>query len=195
VTDRRWVPTRRETGAALASALLFALSFPPVPLVVPAFLCLMPVAIIVAEAADKRSGWGVAMRAGTLFGLVGYGINLYWIAIALRLYTNLAFLAFIGALLGLGPIVGFTMAALYAGRRLTRWPMAVLLPVVWATSEVFLLYLPQIGFPWLPLCCCTQVSRMRRSVAGPAPGGARSSTSCLLSRGARASSVSMRLPA
>src|SRR6185312_7410185 len=151
VTDRRWVPTRRETGAALASALLFALSFPPVPLVVPAFLCLMPVAIIVAEAADKRSGWGVAMRAGTLFGLVGYGINLYWIAIALRLYTNLAFLAFIGALLGLGPIVGFTMAALYAGRRLTRWPMAVLLPVVWATSEMFLLYLPQIGFPWLPL--------------------------------------------
>lgn len=151
MTVRRWPPTRRETGAALASALLFALSFPPVPLVVPAFLCLVPVGIIVAEAADQRTGWGVAMRTGTVFGFVGYGISLYWIAIALRLYTNLAFLAFAGALLGLGPIVGCTMAALYAARRLTRWPMAVLLPVVWAASEMFLLYLPQIGFPWLPL--------------------------------------------
>src|SRR6185312_5128176 len=40
---------------------------------------------------------------------------------------------------------------LYAARRLTRWPMAILLPLVWCASELFLLYLPQIGFPWLPL--------------------------------------------
>lgn len=147
----RWRLTRRELGAALASAVLFALAFPPVPLVVPAFLCLVPVAFITARAADERAGWWVAVRTGTVFGLIGYGVTLYWIAIALRLYTNLAFLAFAGALLGLGPIVGFTFGAVYAARRLTKWPMAILLPVVWSASEMFLLYLPQIGFPWLPL--------------------------------------------
>src|SRR6185312_1378909 len=151
VTDVRWRPTRFEVKMGLASALLFALAFPPVPLVVPAFVCLVPVGIVVADAADRRSGWRVAMRAGTVFGFFGYGISLYWIAIALKIYTDLAFLAFAGALLGLGPIVGFTFAAVYAVRRLTKWPMAIVLPVVWAASEMFLLYLPQLGFPWLPL--------------------------------------------
>ncbi|HXE61256.1 MAG TPA: hypothetical protein VN607_11150, partial [Gemmatimonadaceae bacterium] len=148
---RRWRLTQGELVAALVSALLFAIAFPPVPLVVPVFFCLVPVALITARAADERAGWQVAMRTGTVFGLVGYGVTLYWIAIALKIYTDLAFLAFAGALLGLGPIVGFTFAAVYAVRRLTKWPMAIVLPVVWAASEMFLLYLPQLGFPWLPL--------------------------------------------
>lgn len=151
MSERRWRLTPQEWAAALASALLFAIAFPPVPLVVPAFVCLVPVAVIAARAADANAGWRVAVRAGTVFGFVGYGVALYWIAIALRLYTDLAFLGFLGALLGLGPIVGLTFGAVYAVRRLTKWPMAVLLPLVWCSSELFLLYLPQIGFPWLPL--------------------------------------------
>lgn len=148
---RLWTPTPGEGAAALASAALFALSFPPAPLIVPAFVCLVPVALVVARAADARAGWRIAARTGLLFGLLGYGITLYWLAIALRVYTDLAFLGYIGALIVLVPIVGATIAMLYAARRVTRWPMALLLPIVWVASEVLLNYLPQLGFPWLPL--------------------------------------------
>lgn len=148
---RAWRPARNELAAAVASALLFALSFPPVPLVVPAFVCLIPVAVLVARAADGHAGWRSAARTGLLLGLFGYGLTLYWLAIALRIYTDLAFLGYIGALIVLVPIVCATIAALYAARRVTRWPLAVLLPIVWVASEVLLDYLPQLGFPWLPL--------------------------------------------
>jgi apolipoprotein N-acyltransferase len=135
----------------VASAVLFALAFPPIPLVVPAFVCLVPVSLAVVRAADARTGWRGAARTGLLFGLLGYGITLYWLAVALRIYTDLAFLGFIGALIVLVPIVCATMVTVYAARSLTRWPMAVLLPVVWVASEVLLNYLPQLAFPWLPL--------------------------------------------
>ena len=49
---RGLMPSRGEALAAMASAAVFALAFPPVPLVLPAFLCLVPLAVTTARAAD-----------------------------------------------------------------------------------------------------------------------------------------------
>lgn len=144
-------PTRSEAVAALASALLFVLSFPPFPLVVPVFLCLVPVALAVAKRADAAESWRSSVRIGAWFGIVGYGISLYWLAVALRIYTNLAILGWVGALLVLTPVIALTTAALFAARRATRLPLAILLPVVWVASEVALNHLSDLAFPWLPL--------------------------------------------
>ncbi len=43
------------------------------------------------------------------------------------------------------------MCALFCARRLTGWPFAILLPVVWTASELCLNYLSDLSFPWLPL--------------------------------------------
>ena len=145
------IPTRAEALAALASAALFAISFPPFQLVLPVLLCLVPISVMVTHAADRGGhGWQAA-RAGFWFGFMGYGANLYWIAVALLLYTKLALLGYVASLIWLAPMIGATMAAVYFARRLTGWPLALLLPIVWTASELALNYLSDLSFPWLPL--------------------------------------------
>lgn len=150
---RALAPSRGEAIAAAGSAALFAIAFPPFPLVVPAFLCLVPLAIFVARLADLQgdTAVGSAARAGFWFGIIGYGSNLYWIAVALSLFTKLAIAGYIAALLWLAPFVALTTAALFLARRHTRWPLALLLPLVWVASELVLNYLADLAFPWLPL--------------------------------------------
>jgi apolipoprotein N-acyltransferase len=151
-TRRVLWPTRAEAIAGLGSAALFALTFPPFPLLVPAFICLVPLAVGVARAADRPDGTiGSAARMGLWFGVVGYGLNLYWIAVALSIFTWLASLGYVAALVWLAPWLALTTAVLFAARRRTRWPMAILLPMVWVTSELVLLHLGDLAFPWLPL--------------------------------------------
>ncbi len=145
------VPSRNEALVALASSALFAITFPPFRLVVPALLCLVPVAVFVARAADGDGRAWEAARAGFWFGFIGYGANLYWIAVALLLYTKLALLGYIASLIWLAPVVAATMVALYYARKVTGWPLAILLPVVWTASELALNYLSDLSFPWLPL--------------------------------------------
>ncbi len=43
------------------------------------------------------------------------------------------------------------MAALFFARKLTGWPLAILLPIVWTASELLLNHLSDLSFPWLPL--------------------------------------------
>ena len=144
-------PSRSEAVAILASAVLFGIAFPPFPFVVPVFVCLVPIAVAVARLADCGGAGQAAARTGFWFGVVGFGINLYWLASALALYTNLAFLGYAGTLLGLGLIVAGALLALFAARHATKLPLAILLPVVWVTSELLLNYLSDLAFPWLPL--------------------------------------------
>jgi apolipoprotein N-acyltransferase len=148
---RRRLPTRAEAGAALAAAVLFAIAFPPFPLVLPAFVCLVPVAIVAARAADGGATAGSVARTWLLFGVAGYGLNLYWIAVALSLFTPLAFAGYVASLIWLAPFVAFAGLALYVARRLTGAPLALLLPVIWVTLELTLNYLGDLAFPWLPL--------------------------------------------
>ncbi|MGI9141212.1 MAG: apolipoprotein N-acyltransferase [Gemmatimonadaceae bacterium] len=137
--------------AVAASAALFAIAFPPFKLLLPAFVCLAPLGIHIARLAD-RNGTGLeSARAGLWFTLLGYGCNIYWIAVALSLFTNLAFAGYGAALVWLAPFGALTAAVLFTARRHTGWPMAVLLPLVWVSFELVLNYLSDLSFPWLPL--------------------------------------------
>ena len=143
--------TRDELWVALASAALFAVAFPPFPLVVPAFLCLAPLAATVARNTDVNRSWRTSARLGFWFGMAGFAVNLYWIAVALQLYTKLAFLGYVATVFGMGLILGGVVAALHAARAATRAPMAVLLPTIWVSFEVGMNYLSDLAFPWLPM--------------------------------------------
>jgi apolipoprotein N-acyltransferase len=143
-------PSTTEAGAALGSAVLFALAFPPLHLIVPVFVCLVPLAVFVGRRVETGDT-GAAARVGFWFALLAFGSTLYWIAVALLLFTKLAILAYIATVLCLGGIYAATLAILSMARRLTGWPMAVLLPPLWVASEMLLMHLGDISFPWLPL--------------------------------------------
>ena len=145
------VPGSWSLVPALFSAALFAIAFPPFPFVVPAFICLTPLAVSIARIADGGGSTRAAAGMGFWFGFLGYACNLYWIAIALSLYTKLAILGYVASLIWLAPFVALFAAALFTLRRGTRWPMAILLPAVWVSLEVALNYLSDLSFPWLPL--------------------------------------------
>ena len=51
-------PTREEAVAAFASALLFAVAFPPFPFLTPAFLCLPTTKSPIKEAVNRIPGLG-----------------------------------------------------------------------------------------------------------------------------------------
>ncbi len=144
-------PSRTELGAAVLGGLLFALAFPPLPLAGLIFVCLVPVAVMVARAADNGQPASAAARIGAWFSLVGYGLSLYWIGVALSLFTSQAWLAYAATIVGMCGLVALTTTALYRARRLTRWPMAVLLPAAWVSLEILLLYFSDLAFPWFPL--------------------------------------------
>lgn len=150
----RWralLPTRGEWVAALSAAALFAIAFPPFPIIVPAFVALIPVAILAARAADEGRTVGPVVRAWLAFGFIGYGLNLYWIAVALALWTKMAFAGYIASLIWLAPFVALTGVVVFVLRRITNGPLTILLPVAWVTLEVVLNYLSDLSFPWLPL--------------------------------------------
>ena len=144
-------PSRAEALAALAAAGLFALAFPPIPLIVPVAFCLVPLAVAIARRADGEQTAGGAARVGFWFGIAAYGTTLYFIAFALSLYTKLAILGYFASVCVMAGQTAAGGAALHAARRTTRLPMAVLLPPVWTTVELLNTYVPDLAFPWLPL--------------------------------------------
>ena len=151
MTRRGFFPRTGEYAALAGSTLLFAIAFPPFPLLLPAFLCLVPFAVAVARRADGAGTHREAARLGFWFGMLGYACNLYWIAIALSIYTKLAIVGYVAALFVLAPVVALAGLSLFVLRRKTRLPLAILVPVVWVASEVVLNYMSDLSFPWLPL--------------------------------------------
>ena len=151
IIRRGYLPRTGEYAALAGSTLLFAIAFPPFPLLVPAFFCLVPFAVAVARRADAAGSLREAARLGFWFGMLGYAANLYWIAIALSIYTKLAILGYIAALFVLAPVVAAAGMSLFVLRRATKLPLALLLPIVWVASEVVLNYMSDLAFPWLPL--------------------------------------------
>ena len=148
-------PTRAEAVAALVSGLLFAVAFPPIPIIGPAFLCLVPFALAIVRQADEGGAIRDAARTGFWFGVVGYGATLYWIAIALAIFTKLAFLGYVASVLVMAVWTAIGGAALFCARRVSRLPMAILLPTVWVALELLINYVPDLAFPWLPLGLAT----------------------------------------
>ena len=151
MTGRALWPLRDEALAAAGSALLFALTFPPVPLVVPALMCLVPVGVAITRASDRQDGIRAAARLGFWFGLLAYAIGVYWIAPAFSHFTRLAVAGYLAIIVAAGMLTALGAAGIGALRRATHWPMAIVLPLGWVALEVVFASIPEIAFPWLPL--------------------------------------------
>lgn len=134
------------------SALILALSFPPLHLLIPPFVGLVPFALWVHGLPPDAEGRAAAVRGSMLFGAIYFGIVFYWILVALIWFTWLAILAFLGALMGLigiATLFGWTLHRAVHGVRAPLW---LALPVAWTGAEWVRAHLPStIAFPWLGL--------------------------------------------
>jgi len=176
VTLRELLPARRHLTAAVLTAVLLFLAYPPFSLVVPSFLALVPFLWMLEEAVGapeyRRAD---VIRLGYWFGVLANGLVLYWIAVALWHFTPLSFAGYLGAiLLVLAP--GWLLLAwgYVFVRRRTGLPVWLVFPILWTALEWFAGHLGDVRFPWLGLG--TSLTRVPTLVQWADLGGARGVT-------------------
>ena len=134
------------------SAVLLALSFPPLHPLLPPFVGLVPLALWLNATDEGPQGRASAMRGSLLFGTIYFSILFYWILIALIWFTKLAILAFLGTLgilMGMSALFGWAM---HHAKWTLRMPLWLSLAVLWTAMEWSRAHLPStIAFPWLGL--------------------------------------------
>jgi apolipoprotein N-acyltransferase len=146
------LPRRGERLVPAVSAVLLALSYPPLHLLIPPFVGLVPFALWVYALPGDEEGRRAAVRGSIVFGAVHFGIVFYWILVALIWFTSLAILAFVAALFGLiciAVLFGWTLHRAVHGVRVPLW---LALPIAWVGAEWVRAHLPStIAFPWMDL--------------------------------------------
>jgi apolipoprotein N-acyltransferase len=118
---------------------------------VPAFVGLVPLLVFIAERPTGPVGRWSAARGAALTGLLYFGLQLYWIAIALAPETLLAVPAyglFVIVLAGFTALFGWALH--YALERLGL-PLALLAALLWTALEWTQGRLGDLAFPWLGL--------------------------------------------
>jgi apolipoprotein N-acyltransferase len=134
--------------------LLYALASPPLDLVLPAFLCLVPLARsvereVAARGRDRQSVWR-AVRSGLWFGVLAAAASGYWMPSAFFVFSPFATVGFLIYLVIVGGATACVGAALHVARR-RGVPFSIALPVAWVTAEVVLGAIPDLSFTGYPL--------------------------------------------
>lgn len=170
-----WLARPGERLPAVLSALLLALSFPPLhPLVLP-FVGLVPLAVWLQGLRGDGAGRRAALRGGFLFGVVYFGLLFYWIPVALALPPDtgaagtigaagtmgsgvalasvvFAVLAFAVIVIGLAAMAAAFAWTLHDAVCVARAPLWLALPVTWTALEWARAHLPStLALPWLGL--------------------------------------------
>ncbi len=142
---------RRGHGAAvLLSSALSWLAWPPLHLLVPSFVCLVPV-LAALERARGRDAWRRRFALGAAYGVLGMAAPLWWMAVGMLRFRPL-YAAFFPVILLLGALYGGTMFAVTAWiRDRTRLPLWAVFPFTWTTVEWMIGHMGPIAFPWLGL--------------------------------------------
>ncbi|MFW5947037.1 MAG: apolipoprotein N-acyltransferase, partial [Gemmatimonadota bacterium] len=145
------VPPRGERALPALAGATLALAYPPVELLVPAFVGLVPLLVFIAGRPPGPEGRWSAVRGGMLAGLIYFGLQLYWLVVALIYYSALAIPAYLGTVLILTGFTGaFAWAVHYTRDRLGLSP-ALAATLFWPTLEWVQGHLGDLSFPWLGL--------------------------------------------
>ncbi len=144
-------PGARDHALPVLSGVLLASSFPPAPLAPLVFLGLVPLLLFIADRpSDERGRWQ-ATRGGALTGVVYFGLQLYWMAVALLRYSLLAIPAYLGAVLVLALLTAAFAWAVHLVLDRFRLPIPAAAAVFWTALEWVQAHLGDLAFPWLGL--------------------------------------------
>ncbi|HSH45041.1 MAG TPA: apolipoprotein N-acyltransferase [Longimicrobiales bacterium] len=135
----------------ILSGVLLFLACPPAELLLPSFIALAPLLVYIAERDRGPGGRWAATRAGLLTGVVYFGLQLHWMALALAGESPLAVPAFVLTVLLLAALVGAFGLAVHFVRDRLGTPLAVAAACFWTSLEWAQGNLGDLAFPWLGL--------------------------------------------
>lgn len=143
---------RREWGLIAAFAVLTFLAYPPFNLLVPSFVCLVPLVVLFADAAAGPDPVRQAARVGFRAGLAAEAVLLYWLVAALWHFTPLSALGYVATVVIVG---GYTAAqgaaTVLIWRRVPGAPRWLVVAALSTTQEWIIGHFPDVQFPWLGL--------------------------------------------
>ncbi len=157
MSARRWLPDRRDLAAAAMTAVLLFVAYPPCSLIVPAFVCLVPLLWRLEECVEAGGHGGTGARghggarSGFWAGLLVSGLVLYWMVVALWHFTPLSAAGYLASILVLAAwwtLLGWGTVWV---RRRTGLPLWVVFPLLWTAVEWGIGHQGEIRFPWLGL--------------------------------------------
>ena len=142
---------RGDRTAAVASALLLNLAFPPFHFLVPSLLCLVPAIVVLERSNEGGSPARRQFLLGFWFGLLANLLLLHWMAVAMWQVKHWWVLGFLVAVLWLAGATGALFAAVGWIRRRTGLAVVLVFPVMWTTLEWLLAHQGPAAFTWLGL--------------------------------------------
>ncbi|GBD31126.1 Apolipoprotein N-acyltransferase [bacterium HR33] len=134
-----------------SGGLLLVLAYPPFHLLIPSFICLVPVVWLLAAGESDPRPLRRHLVQGFWFGVVGNALVLYWMVVALWHFTSLSALGYAASVLVLGMWGALLFGAAGWIRRRTGMSLLVVLPFVWTAVEWMIGHQGDIRFPWLGL--------------------------------------------
>lgn len=145
--------------AALASALLLLLAFPPINLFLLSFVGLVPLLRALKAPAVRPA------RLGVVFGLIYFAGQMFWLLPFVGRWTGSYALAAVPWLLSASLLMPWMVLACWATARIYRQGKTLwLIPLIWAGLEFLRSSLPVIGFPYaqfaMPLANLPQLIQM-----------------------------------
>ena len=150
--SRRGLPSVPSPPAPLiACALLLALAFPPLHLVVPSFVGLVPLALWLGRLPAGADGASRALRGGLLTGLMLYALLFLGGTAALLRFTPLGLVAYLAAVLTLSGVLAAVALGVHHAVHRLGLPIWAALPVLWTGGEWLRAHLGPLSFPWLGL--------------------------------------------
>lgn len=142
---------RGDWPLVAAGALLLVLAYPPFHLLVPSFVCVIPVVWLLH--AGQRDARPVRRHLvqGLWYGLLSQGLVLYWMIVALWHFTRLSAAGYAVTVLILALYNALLFALTGWVTRRTKLSVVVVLPLLWTAVEWCIGHQGDIRFPWLGL--------------------------------------------
>lgn len=145
---------KRSAGDGLgivAAALLLTLAYPPFELVWPAFLCLVPAALLILRGGKSRSPLRSRLITGFWYGTITSAVLLYWLASALWSLGRAAVALWAMAAIVFGIVHGIMFAVV--GRSVDGSPGRLILafPAGIVALEWIAAHAGPIALPWYTL--------------------------------------------
>jgi apolipoprotein N-acyltransferase len=134
-----------------AGALLLLLAYPPFHLVLPSFVCLVPVVWLLGQAGLDPRPLRRRLVQGFWYGFLSQALVLYWMVFALWHFTPLAAAGYAATIVSFGVFYSVLFAMVGWVTAGPRVPMWLALPVFWTSLEWGVGHLSDISFPWLGL--------------------------------------------
>lgn len=133
------------------AGVLLALAYPPAPFLLPVFVGLAPLLVFIGERPPGAAGRWSATRAGLVMGTVYFGLQLYWLPVALAHRPVLALPAYVLTVLVLAGFTGAFGWAVHYTRQRLGLPLVLLAALFWTTLEWGQGRVGELSVPWLGL--------------------------------------------